>query len=150
MTTYIPSLTLPAAVFAHPAASILLPIGLGTAVGFGVQRMYQSYHFFLSSLTESLYQTNILTATQTQQTYLALKQPPYRPPPQVFGPVWTVLYGLMGYSAYRAYSTGMSPLASNEKHLLTKHGATLYTIQLGYGVIQPFLVEKSLTRHFAD
>lgn len=62
---------------------------------------------------------------------MALKQPPYRPPPQVFGPTWTVLYGLMGYSAYRAYSTGMSPLASTEKHLWTKHGATLYTIQLG-------------------
>jgi tryptophan-rich sensory protein len=63
---------------------------------------------------------------------MALKQPPYRPPPHLFGPTWTILYGLMGYSAYRAYSTGMHPLASTEKHLLTKHGATLYTIQLGY------------------
>jgi hypothetical protein len=41
MTTFIPSLTLPAAVFANPAASILLPIGLGTVVGFSVQRMYR-------------------------------------------------------------------------------------------------------------
>lgn len=40
MTTFIPSLTLPAAVFASPAASILLPIALGTAVGFSVQRTY--------------------------------------------------------------------------------------------------------------
>ncbi|KIM97756.1 hypothetical protein OIDMADRAFT_20227 [Oidiodendron maius Zn] len=111
MTTFIPSLTLPAAVFANPAASILLPIGLGTAVGFSVR------------------------PTQSQKTYMALKQPPYRPPPQVFGPTWTVLYGLMGYSAYRAYSTGMSPLASTEKHLWTKHGATLYTIQLGLNLL---------------
>jgi len=37
----------------------------------------------------------------------------------------------MGYAAYRAYSTGMAPTASLEKHLLTKQGATLYTIQLG-------------------
>ncbi len=44
---------------------------------------------------------------------MALKQPPYRPPPQVFGPVWTVLYGLMGYSAYRAWDTGMSSLNPN-------------------------------------
>jgi hypothetical protein len=43
MTTFIPSLTLPPAVFAHPAASILLPIGLGTAVGFSVQRTYRSF-----------------------------------------------------------------------------------------------------------
>lgn len=41
----------------------------------------------------------------------------------------------MGFSAYRAYSTGMSPFASTEKHLLTKHGATLYTIQLGLNLI---------------
>ncbi|KAF4631849.1 hypothetical protein G7Y89_g6279 [Cudoniella acicularis] len=105
MTTFIPSLTLPAAVFAHPAASILLPIALGTA------------------------------PKKPKKTYLALKQPPYRPPPQVFGPAWTVLYGLMGYSAYRAYSTGMSPLASAEHQLLTKHGATLYTIQLGLNLV---------------
>jgi len=39
MTTFIRSLTLPAAVFEIPAASILLPIALGTAVGFSTQRM---------------------------------------------------------------------------------------------------------------
>ena len=44
---------------------------------------------------------------------MALKQPPYRPPPQVFGPVWTVLYGLMGYAAYRAWDTGMASLNPN-------------------------------------
>lgn len=107
MTTYIPSLTLPALVFENPAAAILLPICLGSAVGYSVR------------------------PKETQNTYLALKQPPYRPPPQVFGPAWTLLYGLMGYSAYRAYSVGLDPLSSLEKHLLTKQGATLYTIQLG-------------------
>lgn len=40
MTTFIPSLTLPAAAFANPTASILLPIALGTTVGFAVRRMY--------------------------------------------------------------------------------------------------------------
>ena len=39
MTSYIPSLTLPSQVFAQPAASILLPVALGTAVGFSMQRM---------------------------------------------------------------------------------------------------------------
>ncbi|RDW95246.1 hypothetical protein BP5796_01009 [Coleophoma crateriformis] len=107
MTTFIPSLTLPAAVFANPAASVLLPIALGTAVGFSCR------------------------PKETQKTYMALKQPPFRPPPQVFGPAWTLLYGLMGFAAYRAYSTGLAPTASLESHLLTKQGATLYTIQLG-------------------
>ena len=45
-------------------------------------------------------------ARETQKTYLALKQPPLRPPPYLFGPVWTLLYGLMGYSAHRAWTAG--------------------------------------------
>lgn len=38
MTTYIPSLTLPGQVFANPASSILLPMALGTGIGFVVRR----------------------------------------------------------------------------------------------------------------
>jgi benzodiazapine receptor len=65
---------------------------------------------------------------------MALKQPPYRPPPQVFGPAWTVLYGLMGYSAYRAFDS-ISPASSPAQIQSFKHGATLYTIQLGLNLI---------------
>jgi len=110
MTSFIPSITLPGAVFAHPAASILLPVAIGTAVGFST------------------------SPRETQKTYLALKQPPYRPPPQVFGPVWTVLYGLMGYAAYRAWNTGITSLDPHVNEL-TKQGATLYTIQLGLNLL---------------
>ncbi|KAK3172705.1 hypothetical protein OEA41_006029 [Lepraria neglecta] len=110
MTTHIPSLTLPGQVFASPASSILLPIALGTSVGFFTR------------------------PRETQNTYLALQQPPYRPPPQVFGPAWTALYGLMGYSAYRAWTTGMSSLNPRTVEL-TKQGATLFTIQLGLNLI---------------
>ncbi|KAL9137622.1 MAG: hypothetical protein Q9175_001173 [Cornicularia normoerica] len=110
MTTYIPSLTLPKEVFAQPAVSILLPMALGTSIGF------------------------IVSPKESQNTYMALKQPPYRPPPQVFGPMWTALYGLMGYSAYRAWDTGMSSLNPNVV-AWTKQGATLFTIQLGLNLI---------------
>ena len=41
----------------------------------------------------------------------------------------------MGFSAYRAYSVRFSATSSLEKHLLTKQGATLYTIQLGLNLI---------------
>lgn len=95
MTTYIPSLTFPAVVFEHPAASILLPIAAGTAVGFSSR------------------------PKQVQNTYLALRQPPLRPPPWIFGPVWTLLYGLMGYSAYRAWNAGLTSLDA-KKVLLAK------------------------------
>ncbi|KAF2859107.1 TspO/MBR-related protein [Piedraia hortae CBS 480.64] len=110
MTTYIPSLTLPSLVLDNAPASILLPIAAGTAVGFAT------------------------SPKNTQKTYLALRQPPFRPPPWVFGPAWTVLYGLMGYAAYRAWTTGTTSL-SPRKVSLAKQGATLYTIQLGLNLI---------------
>ena len=82
MTTYIPSLTLPAAILENPAISILLPIAAGTAIGYATR------------------------PSETQNTYLAIRQPPLRPPPWVFGPAWTCLYGAMGYAAHRAWTTG--------------------------------------------
>ena len=109
MMSYIPSLTLPDAIFKTPAASILLPVGAGLLVGY-------------------------YGRGTTQKTYMELKQPPYRPPPQVFGPVWTILYGLMGYGAYRAWNVGLSsldPLKAED----TRVGATLYTIQLGLNLL---------------
>lgn len=102
MTTFIPSLTLPSQVFAQPATSILLPLLLGNGVGF------------------------IVAPKEAQSTYMALKQPPYRPPPQVFAPVWTALYGLMGYAAYRAYNTGMSLTASPNQVLAMKVSLLFY------------------------
>jgi tryptophan-rich sensory protein len=41
--------------------------------------------------------------------YRLLKKPPFNPPPAVFGPVWTALYGLMSVSAYRIWQTPPSP-----------------------------------------
>lgn len=80
MTSHIPSLTLPNALFSNAAASILVPIAAGTAIGFATR------------------------PSETQNTYMQLRQPPLRPPPWVFGPAWTTLYGLMGYAAHRAYA----------------------------------------------
>jgi len=110
MTSYIPSITLPGQVFAQPAVSILLPVAAGLVVGYSTR------------------------PTEAQSTYMALKQPPLRPPPWVFGPTWTALYGLMGYSAYRAWTAGMSSL-NPETRELTKQGATLYTIQLALNLV---------------
>ncbi|KAI9822076.1 MAG: hypothetical protein M1826_000584 [Phylliscum demangeonii] len=106
MTTHIPALTLPQQLFAQPAVAILFPVVLGMGMGF------------------------LISPKSIQQGYMALKQPPFRPPPWLFAPVWTLLYGLMGYSAYRAWTIGMSS-ASPRTLALTLHGATLYTIQLG-------------------
>ena len=103
---YIPSLTLPDVFFSSPALSILLPVAGGTAIGY------------------------LSRPSETQRTYLALKQPPLRPPPSVFGPVWTTLYGLMGYAAHRAWIVGMSSAIPSVVEN-TRIGATLYSLQLG-------------------
>jgi len=110
MTSYIPSLTLPTFEFERPAVAILLPVALGTGIGFSTR------------------------PDKTQHKYLALKQPPYNPPPQVFGPVWTALYATMGYTAYRAYNAGITSF-DLDKMLLAKQGTTLYTIQLGLNLL---------------
>lgn len=107
MTTYIPSLTLPGQLFAEPAVSILLPIVLGSGIGYAVSRKSAFVH---TAHLHTHGPCHHPARQQTQKRYLALKQPPYRPPPAVFGPVWTTLYGLMGYAAYRAWTTGTASL----------------------------------------
>ncbi|KAI0890428.1 TspO/MBR-related protein [Annulohypoxylon maeteangense] len=106
MTTSIPSLiSIPYNVFASPAASILLPIALGTTTGLGSG------------------------VKQSQTAYHAMKQPPLSPPAQVFGPAWTLLYGLMGYASHRAITMSPPSSASTDKM------GALYTIQLGVNIL---------------
>lgn len=123
MTTYIPSLTLPSIVFEQPAAAILLPVAAGTAVGFST------------------------SPSSTQKTYLALRQPPLRPPPWIFGPMWTILYGLMGYAAHRAWSAGASSI-DPQKIQLTKVGWILASRIMAKEVLIAYDNSKEL--HFTQ
>lgn len=106
MTSYIPSLTLPSFVFENPAVSILLPVVCGTATGFAISRKY-------SQLYVHVKKSDNVAASVSQTAYRTLKQPPLHPPGYVFGPVWTALYATMGYTAYRAYTTGASSMNPN-------------------------------------
>ncbi|SHG37660.1 TspO and MBR related proteins [Thermosyntropha lipolytica DSM 11003] len=41
-----------------------------------------------------------------KEVFAALHKPAFAPPPSVFGPVWTVLYLLMGIALYRVVQSG--------------------------------------------
>ena len=41
-----------------------------------------------------------VASIQAKSFYSQLVQPDWAPPPEVFGPVWTVLYALMGIAAW--------------------------------------------------
>ncbi len=46
-----------------------------------------------------------VNALSVHSWYLTLKPPPLTPPPAVFGPVWTVLYVMIGVAAWRVWRT---------------------------------------------
>ncbi|RAK76611.1 TspO/MBR family protein [Aspergillus fijiensis CBS 313.89] len=103
------SIVLPQAVFTSPLLSVAAPIAAGTFIGF---------------------QTN--KQSRTKSVYRNLQKPPLYPPAWLFGPVWTVLYGLMGFAAHHATVTGttVSPLASASLQEWTVHSQGLYASQL--------------------
>ena len=127
--SYIPGLTLPASIFQSPAISILLPLGLGMASGLIAQPGASK-----PKSTEEGAAKEAGTWKPTQERYMKLEQPPYRPPPWIFAPAWSALYLLMGYASHRAWVNGMSSGVPKVVEN-TRIGATVYTIQLGLNLI---------------
>jgi translocator protein len=60
--------------------------------------------------------------------YAGLKTPPYTPPKWAFGPVWTILYILMGISVFLIWRSGLATSGA----LLT---FTLFWIQLVFNAM---------------
>ena len=59
-------------------------------------------------------------------------QPSFAPPASVFGPVWTVLFFLMGLAAYRIWMYGYLNKG-------VKKAVLLYLVQLGLNFLWPIL-----------
>lgn len=63
--------------------------------------------------------------------YQQLDQPPWSPAPGVFGPVWSLLYTMMGVAAWWAWRTGGFAAA--------RHALGLYLAQLGLNALWSWL-----------
>lgn len=50
---------------------------------------------------------SLFTFSQIPNWYAGLIKPIWNPPGYIFGPVWTILYGLMGIAVYRVWRLGM-------------------------------------------
>jgi translocator protein len=62
-----------------------------------------------------------------QRWYRRLRKPGFTPPPWVFGPMWTGLYGLMSLSAWRVWNRPAGPKRS--------WALLLWGVQLGFNAL---------------
>ena len=67
----------------------------------------------------------------TQLWYRRLRKPPFQPPRAVFGPVWTVLYGLIAVSGWRVWNQPAGPGRSR--------ALGLWALQLGFNAAWSWL-----------
>jgi tryptophan-rich sensory protein len=72
--------------------------------------------------------------SQAGEFYGQLDQPSWAPPAWLFGPVWTVLYALMGVAAWRVYRTAGTAGAGSVRPELT-----LYVVQLALNSLWSWL-----------
>ena len=72
-----------------------------------------------------------VASIQAKSFYGQLVQPGWAPPPEVFGPVWTVLFTLMGIAAWLVWRTG--GFACNRGAL------TLFLLQLAVNALWSWL-----------
>jgi tryptophan-rich sensory protein len=67
---------------------------------------------------------SVFTAGSIPTWYTELAKPPFNPPNWVFGPIWTILYILMGISLYLVIKNGM-------ENPLVRQGVVLFAIKPG-------------------
>ena len=76
--------------------------------------------------------SGLATAQGTREWYPMLVKPWFNPPAWVFGPVWTILYIMMGIAAYLVWRKGLEESG-------VKTALVLFSIQLGLNGIWSLL-----------
>ena len=72
-----------------------------------------------------------VASIQAKSFYSQLAQPNWAPPPAIFGPVWTVLYALMGVAAWLVWRSG--GFRANREALM------LFLLQLAFNALWSWL-----------
>lgn len=72
-----------------------------------------------------------IASVQASAFYAQLERPPWAPPGWVFGPVWSLLYALMGIAAWLVWQ---APMARSKAAPLT-----LFVVQLGVNALWSWL-----------
>jgi benzodiazapine receptor len=78
--------------------------------------------------------SGIATAAGIKSWYLTLNKPIFNPPNYLFGPVWTILYLLMGTSFYLILQT--------PKNEIRTRAIIIFCVQLGLNFLWSFLFFK--------
>ncbi|MDC0711032.1 tryptophan-rich sensory protein [Stigmatella sp. ncwal1] len=73
----------------------------------------------------------VATNGATQRWYRRLKKPSFQPPRAVFGPVWTVLYGLIAVSGWRVWNQPAG--------IARSRALSLWAVQLGFNTAWSWL-----------
>jgi tryptophan-rich sensory protein len=74
----------------------------------------------------------LFTTSQIPTWYAALNKPSFNPPNWLFGPVWTLLYLLMGVAAYTIWQQGFD-------HSSVKRALAVFLVQLVLNVLWSFV-----------
>ncbi len=80
---------------------------------------------FIGALSSHLTQDSAIV-------YELIEKPPLSPPPQIFGPVWTVLYVLMGVASYLVLET-------KHPRSKVKNAITFYAVSLLLNFLWPIV-----------
>jgi len=74
----------------------------------------------------------LFTTSKIPTWYAALNKPSFNPPNWLFGPVWTLLYLLMGIAAYIIWQQGFD-------HSSVKKALAIFLVQLMLNVLWSFI-----------
>lgn len=76
-----------------------------------------------------------LTSSEIKSWYLLLNKPSWNPPNNLFAPIWTTLYLLMGYAFYRIW-------VIKENSEMKYWGMGLFVVQLALNFLWSFIFFK--------